>query len=224
MVSDYFKIRLGGREIDLTNMNDLWTYICFYTKYNLRLSSKEVEKLNSLRLKCSNLLYEYNQLNIQREWNELKINNHSNKDVKEDVKEELKNAKEDIVEEIELLIQKHMYDRIPTSNFLLKDNQILNSSCNSNDGSEWFRWLFKCFHTTIYPLLNENKRKRINLYKFFIYYRMYLDYLSDEEKQSLFYITETILGGKSLKQISLSLSDWIGKNEGYIFIPDYVLF
>ncbi len=80
---------------------------------------------------------------------------------------------------------------------------------------------FLVFHSYIYPYISKSY-KSFSILQLFRYFRMYLPLLTDEEKDYLFTITESILGGNSLKQIAGSLQDWIKRNGGYQFIPDYI--
>ena len=176
------KIMTNKSHLSYLNINDVWLIIKDKTFHYVRISKKEMNKIKTI---------------IDNTKDYINTNTNTNTNTND-----LKEKKEDIIEQIELIIQTHMHDKYVPS--------YLNQEEESNEiGEWWIKWLFQCFEINILPYIHS---KKYTSKQFFRLFKHYLYRLSTEEQQTLFYITETILGGESLNLISSQFNDWILKN------------
>ena len=188
------------------SFEDCLSLICLKTNVTIRFHKKEIKKLLHFVQACKQL-YEYGRKQKQNSIYESDL--HLLQSFVETYRKNCKNAIEDCLEQIELMIQTHYYDKSSSNQCLQKEQSILDHTTQNEEGTWWVKWLKHLFQTKIKPNLSSYSLETCSTYQFFIYFRDYLTILSEEEQQTLFYITETILGGYSLEHISNNFKNWL---------------
>jgi hypothetical protein len=109
-------------------------------------------------------------------------------------------------------------------NIFSEISQTVNNFSNSVDnedfenGTKWFFELLEIFSKVIERDRSSNpeckqSKSPVSCYDMFVIIKDNLQFLSTSTQQNIFDITETKLGGKSLKSIAMCLRDWIIKNN-----------